>query len=205
MNPEIEIETLKIVSAYSNDSGIAFVTLELIELEEEQGFEKVRLLEIWDKSPGQDDFFPALKSQKPATDTQEFVVYIFNGESTTEGPRNPLLDKAKAYGLESVQYADPFRYEEGKTILESLEVENHLMATEAPGWPKLAAQLERNGIQQSPTVWAFLQAAIYADKEISKGGRPYSDESISGYAPREDDFFGSKGVTRIGGREFWEV
>ena len=176
---EIGLEVHTLVSVYSSDSGIAFVALELFGFEWE-GFQKIELLEIWEKSPGQVELFSALKAQKADG-------YLFNGQKTTEGLRSPLFDKAKAYGLQSVEYAKPFSYSEGQAIFESMQVENRFVASEAPGWPKLAVQLERTGIQQAAAVLAFLQAAIYADRKIGTGNEFF--DSFVTVEPRPTNHF----------------
>ena len=107
---------------------------------------------------GAGELFTALKAQKADG-------YLFNGQKTSEGLRSPLFDKAKAYGLQSVEIAKPFSYGEGLAIFESMQVENRFVASEAPGWPKLAVQLERTGIQQAAAVLAFLQGAILRRQE----------------------------------------
>ena len=138
------------------------------------------MLEIWERSPGQGELFTALKAQKADG-------YLFNGQKTSEGLRSPLFDKAKAYGLQSVEIAKPFSYGEGLAIFESMQVENCFVASEAPGWPKLAVQLERTGIQQAAAVLAFLQAAIYADKKLGTGNG--FAESFTTVEPRPTNHF----------------
>jgi len=172
-----EIHTL--VSVYSSDNGVAFVVIELTGFEW-QGFQKVELLEVWEKSSGQGELFSALKTQKADG-------YLFNGQKTAGGLRNPLFEKAKAYGLQSVEYANPFSYSEGQAIFESMQAENKWAASEAPSWPKLAVQLERSGIQPPPAVWAFLQGAIYADKKLCAGNE--FAESFSTVEPRPTNHF----------------
>ena len=109
------------------------------------------------------------------------------GKKPLKGLRSPLFDKAKAYGLQSVEIAKPFSYGEGLAIFESMQVENCFVASEAPGWPKLAVQLERTGIQQAAAVLAFLQAAIYADKKLGTGNG--FAESFTTVEPRPTNHF----------------
>ena len=176
---ETGFEIYTVVSVHSSDNGIAFVVIELSGFEA-QGFQKVELLEVWERSPGQGDLFTALKVQNADG-------YLFNGQKTAEGLRNPLFDKAKAYGLQSVKYAKPFTYSEGQAIFESMQAENKWAASEAPGWPKLAVQLERSGTQQAAAAWAFLQSAIYADKKLG-GGNEFAS-SFSTVEPRPTNHF----------------
>ena len=172
------LDLLTIVSAFStDDSGLAFATLKMSG-SGESGYQTIRLEDIWTDSETQGEFFTALKNAKADT-------YLFNGESTPEGPKNPLLDRAKACGLAGVKYADPFKFSEGKAIFDSLEVNNQIIGTPYAGWQKLETHLKRSNTPQASEVWAFLQGVIYTSGKIGSGNE-YTGGLSSFYRPPED-------------------
>ena len=179
MNIEEGLEDLVVTSIYNTEHEYAFVTV-VLGGDAETGYDKVRLIGIWEESGTEGDFFKTLAAT--AADT-----YLFNGERIDGKVRSELRDIASAKGPESTECADPFKYSIGKIIFSSLRGNNQIAKAECDGWERLQAQLSRKGTQQAAAVLAFLQAIIYADSKLGTGNEFFG--SLSTVEPRPTNHF----------------